>query len=76
MDEKIKELFATILEIPKNALTNSSTPDDIENWDSYKQMFLIASFEEEFDISIEPEEIIDMYTNYEYFKKVILSKLN
>lgn len=76
MDERIKELFAAILEIPENGLSDSTTPDDIESWDSYKQMFLIASFEEEFEISIEPEEIVDMYTTFEQFKKVILSKIN
>lgn len=75
MDEKIKELFADILEISKDVLSDSSTPDDLESWDSYKQMFLIASFEEAFEISIEPEEIVDMYTTFGDFKKIIISKL-
>lgn len=76
MDEKIKDLFADILEISKDELSDRTTPDDIDSWDSYKQMFLIASFEEAFEISIEPEEIVDMYTTFGDFKKVVLNKLN
>lgn len=76
VEVKIKQLFADVLEISIDAFSESSTPEEIENWDSFKQMFLVASFEEDFDISIEPEEIVEMYITYEAFKNVIIKKIS
>ena len=74
-ESKITDFFATILQVPPGDLSDETTPDDISNWDSFKHMMLISSFEEEFDISIEPEEIVDMYKNYGTFKTAITNKL-
>lgn len=76
MDSEIKALFAAILEVPADSISDDTSPDNTDNWDSYKQMFLIASFEEKFEIAIEPEEIIDMYLNYKNFESVILHKID
>lgn len=76
METRIKDFFITILQIsPEDAITDDTSPDDLAQWDSFKHMMLISSFEEEFDISIEPEEIVDMYKNYGEFKVAVLSKL-
>lgn len=75
MESKITDLFATILQISPEDIADDTTPEDIVRWDSFKHMMLISSFEEEFDISIEPEEIVDMYSNYGTFKIAILTKL-
>lgn len=75
MESKITDLFATILQISPEDITDDTTPEDIAQWDSFKHMMLISSFEEEFDISIEPEEIVDMYNSYAVFKAAIITKL-
>ena len=75
MESKITDFFATILQVSPEDISNETTPDDMSNWDSFKHMMLISSFEEEFDISIEPEEIVDMYKSYGAFKAVINTKL-
>ena len=75
IESKIKELFCTIIEMPEEGVKDDTSPENCDNWDSYKQMFLVAAFEEEFDISIEPEEIIAMYKSYHVFKNVITNKL-
>lgn len=76
MDSEIKELFADIIEVPADTITDDTSPDNTESWDSYRQMFLIASFEEKYEIAVEPEEIIDMYVNYKNFEKIILRKVS
>ena len=75
MESKITELFTTIIEIPEEKLNDKTSPENFENWDSFKHLILVAAYEEEFDISIEPEEIIEMYKNYYTFKSIIIGKL-
>ncbi|MHA1749057.1 MAG: phosphopantetheine-binding protein [Promethearchaeota archaeon] len=76
MENKIKELFATILKIPLNRISDNLSPDQVEEWDSLNHLNLISSFEEEFSIEIEPEEIIEMNKNYKTLKTIILKKLD
>lgn len=75
MESKIKELFSTIVEVPIDILYDDSSPENIENWDSFKHLMLVAAFEEEFDVSFEPEEIIRLYKDYKTFKDAVLQKL-
>ena len=75
METKVKELFATILEVPANKINDTTTPENIENWDSFKHIVLVSAFEEEFNISVEPEDVVEMYKDYETFKMIIMEKL-
>ncbi len=75
MESRITDFFTMILQISPEDITDDTTPENFDQWDSFKHMMLISSFEEEFDISIEPEEIIEMYNNFGAFKKVIITKL-
>jgi acyl carrier protein len=38
-------------------------------------MVLVSAFEEEFNISIEPEEVFEMYRDYKTFKTTIMNKM-
>ena len=76
MDLKIKELFSTILEVPIDNITDTISPNNFEKWDSLHHMFLVSAFEEEFDIEIEPEEVVEMYNDYDSFKALIIKKIN
>lgn len=75
MEEKIKELFATILLTSVDIINDKTAPGNLENWDSFQHLTLVSGFEEEFDIEIEPEEIPEMYKDFQIFKKTILQKL-
>ena len=75
MENKIKELFATILKISINQISDDLIPDKVEEWDSLNHLNLISSFEEEFSIEIEPEEILEMNKDYKTFKSIILKKI-
>ena len=71
----IKEHFALILQINKEDVDYNSTPGTINSWDSLNHLNLIASFEDEFLIDIEPEEIAEMMIDYQNFEKIILDKI-
>jgi acyl carrier protein len=55
--EEYLEVFCRTLEIEKeNAL--GATPETVENWDSIKQMALVVTLEDSFDIELEPDDIM------------------
>jgi acyl carrier protein len=58
MENKIKEIIATILDIEKKSLSLESGINDTPGWDSLKQMIIISAIEEELKITFEEEEII------------------
>ena len=75
MEERMRELFATILQVEPDVIDDMTTPDDLERWDSMQHLILVSGFEEEFGIDVDPEEAVDMYADYATFKRVVLQKL-
>lgn len=67
MDEKLKEIMAAVLEIEENEITDSTSPQTVESWDSLRQMNLIAAIEEEFEVSFSQEQMMEML-NYQLIK--------
>ena len=76
MEEKIKELFATILQIKQEQISNTTSPKEVAEWDSLKHIIMVSGFEEEFGIDVDPEEAVDMYKDFQTFKEIIMRKLN
>ena len=58
--ERFNELIKEIFEIDE--ITDELTPEDVEMWDSITHMDLCAKFEDEFDISLDVEDITEMET--------------
>ena len=75
MENRIRELFATILQVTPDRITDASEPANLEVWDSMQHLILVSGFEEEFGVDVDPEEAVDMYKDFATFKKVMLQKL-
>jgi len=60
MNEKLIKILAEVFEIKESAIQLDLTNGDIDTWDSLRQMDLVVSLEEGFDISLEIEDIIAM----------------
>jgi acyl carrier protein len=58
MENKLRRILASILEIDENEIDENTDADDVGNWDSLKQMMIIVTLEEEFNIEFDDEEII------------------
>lgn len=69
MEDKVKEIMATVFETEASMINETSSPDTIENWDSIRHMNLIIALEEEFGIQLNDDQISEM-TN---FKLVLLT---
>lgn len=75
MEDRIRELFAVVLKEPAAAITDDTRPANLARWDSLQHLILVSSFEEEFEVDIDPVEVAEMFENFATFKRVILEKL-
>lgn len=64
------DIFRDILEVSDNELNDSLTIDNCDLWDSVHQLMLIASIENEFGITMEPEDMLEL-TSYKAGKGIL-----
>ncbi len=58
--DKIIEIVASTCEVEKSEVTGDSAVGDFVAWDSMGHLAILTSVEETFDISFEPEEMIEL----------------
>ena len=75
MEDRIRQLFATILQVNPDRISEESDPSSLDRWDSMQHLILVSGFEEEFGVDVDPEEAVAMYANFATFKKVVMQKL-
>lgn len=59
MSEKLYKIIAKILDVPISEINDESSPETIENWDSFNSLVIADELESEFNVSFSLEEIID-----------------
>jgi acyl carrier protein len=74
-DERIRELFATLVQADLSEIHDDTTPERLEQWDSMQHLILVSGFEEELGVEIEPEEAVDMYQDFATFRRIVRQKL-
>ena len=72
--EKIKNIMSIVFEVPYEEITETSSKDTIEYWDSLRHLNLIMALEEEFDIKI-PDDEVDNLVNLKLIELIILDCL-
>lgn len=55
---KVEEIFREELEVDDLVLTDETTADDVEEWDSLSHVQLVAAMEEAFGIEFKSREIL------------------
>lgn len=60
IQQEVIELIASILEVNTSDLNEDTAIGDIPQWDSLKQLTIITSLEDKFDVQFEPEVVMDM----------------
>ena len=68
--EKIISAMGVVFEVDESDITEESSADTIDNWDSLRHLNLILALEEEFGVSIPDEEVGNM-VNYKIIYHVI-----
>jgi len=73
IEDRIKDIMSAVFEISTDEINGESSPDNIVLWDSLKHMNLVFALEEEFGISINEEEMINM-KSYDEIRNFFLTK--
>lgn len=73
--DKLNEVFRGYFDDEEITLTDESTADDIEDWDSLEHIGLIVAIESAFDIKFSMGETIKM-KNIGEMVEAIVAKLN
>lgn len=68
--EKYNNIFSEVFGVDASVLNDSFSKDTVEAWDSVHQLNLVSLAEEEFDIMLDPEDIM-AFTSYEKGKSII-----
>jgi acyl carrier protein len=54
--ERVREIVATIFDVPRETVTAESSPATIERWDSLGRLVLTVELEQEFGVEVPPEQ--------------------
>jgi acyl carrier protein len=54
---RVTAIAADVLSVPESSLTEKSSPDNIETWDSLHHLSLVVALEQEFQVQFSPEEV-------------------
>jgi acyl carrier protein len=60
MFDRVREIVATIFEVPLAEVTGTSSPESIERWDSLGRLLLLVELEQEFGVQLPPEQAEQM----------------
>jgi len=58
--EKVIEIVAATCDVDKSEVNENSTVGDFPAWDSVGHLSILSNVEETFDISFEPEEMMEI----------------
>lgn len=56
--EKLNEIFVEVFNVDASSLGVDFNNKNVEGWDSVRQLSLTSAIEDEFDIMLDPEDII------------------
>jgi len=72
MNNKLKQILSKVLEIEESQITDESSPNSIENWDSFNGLMLVSELEEAFKISFTFDEVVAV-KNVADIKKALIA---
>ena len=81
MDNKKKiidqctRIFSKVMKISSKKISNKSSIDNVDGWDSLSHVQLISSLEKTFKIKVTPEEGIDALNNFSEIVEFVQKKL-
>ncbi|MDP3938750.1 MAG: GNAT family N-acetyltransferase, partial [Deltaproteobacteria bacterium] len=58
MDERVRDVFVTVLAVPREIVTPEATPEQVPGWDSLAHLSLVAEFERLFGVQLTMDEVL------------------
>lgn len=73
--EKLNEVFRDVFDDDEITVTDTTTADDIEDWDSLEHINLLAAVEQEFGMKFNMGQVVSM-KNVGEMADIILSQIS
>ena len=73
MEKKLKHIMSNIFDLNEDDIVSDSSMENIEKWDSLGHLKLIMAVEENFGVSLQADDMIDL-TSFSKIK-VFLEKI-
>lgn len=68
--EKLNSVFCEVFSVEQDVLNDKFSHDNVEGWDSVRQLSLTATVEDTFDIMLDAEDILE-FNSYENAKRIL-----
>lgn len=68
--EKFNKIFCEVFSVEEPALNSEFNKDNVDGWDSVRQLSLTSAVEDEFDIMLDAEDILE-FTSYDKAKAIL-----
>lgn len=62
MIEQVKQVASDVFGVPASSLSEKSSPDTVEAWDSVQHLSLVMALEERFNVQFAPEDVEKLRT--------------
>lgn len=56
--KRIKSVLSKVLQIDENSITDETSPENVDTWDSFNALLLISEFEKTFNMSFNIDEVM------------------
>lgn len=60
LEDDVQQLLADVLGVARRKVTNASTTETLEGWDSVNHLSVVMELEERYRISFTPEEMTEI----------------
>jgi len=60
VEDRIYRVVSDVMGVPVTDISDESSPDTIEAWESLSHINLVLALESEFGISLAPEDVLEM----------------
>ena len=55
--KRLNLILSKVLEIDENSIIDSTSPDNVDSWDSFNGLMLVSELEKEFNVKFTMEEV-------------------
>ncbi|MBU2510535.1 acyl carrier protein [bacterium] len=56
-NERLKKLISRVLDIELNSITDTTSPETVESWDSFNGLMMVSELENEFSVRFTMDEV-------------------
>jgi len=56
--KRLKQILAKILEIDEDKINDETSPDNVDNWDSFNGLMIVSELESRFNVKFTMDQVV------------------